>query len=467
MADETVAVVENVGKCYHIYRRNIDRLTQSLALGRRKLYHEFWALRDVSFTVRRGETVGIIGANGSGKSTLLQLLFGVLRPTTGRLHVKGRVGGLLELGAGFNPEETGRENILINAAILGIPPGEVKSLCARVAEFADIGEFLDQPIKLYSSGMSVRLGFALQISIPSDVLIIDEALAVGDELFQRRCFAALEKFRRDGGTILFVSHSAASVTQLCEKAIFLDHGRMIQCGPARTVVDHYQKFLYMPEPRRSEYRAELLRRTNEGSTADSTDRSTVSQTASPVTVDYGPVTEAFEPGLIPQSTVNYAENGATIEGCRIETPAGRPVNVLLAGRRYRFRYDVQFREDCSNVLFGAMIKSTTGLELGGTAHASAADAIERVAAGSRLRVSFEFNASLLPGVYYFNCGVNGSSGSHQGFLARIVDAVAFRIAAQSSRQVAGFVDFRFDPTVEEESADREVAGDVPQTEAIG
>ena len=190
MASELAAVVQNVGKCYHVYDHNFDRLRQSFVVGPRKLYREFWALRDVSFTVEKGETLGIVGSNGSGKSTLLQVLFGVLAPTTGSVRVFGKVNGLLELGAGFNPEETGRQNVLINAAILGVPQAKVPALVDKIAEFADIGSFIDQPIKVYSSGMAVRLGFALQVSIPCDVLIVDEALAVGDELFQRKCFGA-------------------------------------------------------------------------------------------------------------------------------------------------------------------------------------------------------------------------------------------------------------------------------------
>ena len=441
MSAEPVAVVQNVGKCYHVYDRNMDRLRQSFVRGDRKLYREFWALRYISFTVERGETVGIVGANGSGKSTLLQLLFGVLAPTEGTVRVAGKVNGLLELGGGFNPEETGRQNVLINASILGVPPAEVPGLMDRVEAFADIGDFLDQPIKVYSSGMAVRLGFALQISVPSDVLIVDEALAVGDELFQRKCFGALEAFRNGGGTVLFVSHAASMVTQLCRRALFLDHGRLVEVGPARTVVNNYQKFLYMPEPQRGEFKADLMRGNHDPAAVAGLSpayRSAVADVAA---------SDDVEPGLVPQSTVSYASQGAHVLDPRVETPDGRVVNVLVAGRRYRFCYDVAFDRECDGVLFGTVLKSTSGLELGGTAHAAPGEGLRHVAAGRKVAVSFGFTAALLPGIYYFNCGVTGSADGQQGFLARIVDVLAVRVRSDNPRQVTGFVDFGFDPTV--------------------
>lgn len=446
MSSEVAAVIDHVGKCYHVYNKPIDRLKQSLLLGKTRLYHEFWALRDISFTIRRGQTVGIVGCNGSGKSTLLQMLCGVLQPTIGNIRVNGRIGALLELGAGFNPEETGRENIMINAAIRGVPAGDLPALYERIAAFADIGEFINQPIKLYSSGMVVRLGFALQISIPCEILIIDEALAVGDELFQRRCYSALEQFQESGGTILFVSHAASVVKQLCSTAIFLDRGQLIEQGECKTVVDNYQKFLYMREPRRSAFREALL---NHRALAEPAGQSPAAATAAKQCTS-----AEFDASLAPLTTIEYAQNGAVISNCRIETLDGSRVNILHASQRYRFQYDVEFTCDCFHVLFGAVVKTTSGLELGGTAHQSSADALARVPSGSRYHVSFEFAAHLLPGIYYFNCGVTGASDQYAGFLARIVDALAFRVHSNNLREVTGHIDFQFQPrlqTVEDAS----------------
>jgi lipopolysaccharide transport system ATP-binding protein len=466
MANTPVAVVENVGKCYHVYDKNIDRLKQAFVFGKRKLYREFWALRHVSFDVEKGETLGIVGANGSGKSTLLQLMFGVLRPTEGKLFVQGRVGGLLELGAGFNPEETGRSNVLINAAILGIKPEAMPALFDRVAAFADIGDFLDQPIKVYSSGMAVRLGFALQISVPADVLIIDEALAVGDELFQRKCYAALENFRDNGGTVIFVSHSAAAVKQMCRRAVFLDHGRLIQRGRCKTVVDNYQKFLYMREPEKGQFRADLMASEpvplEAGALVDpmaslnihSVKTETLRHDATYVQgVDRDPAPADYEPGLATQSATYYQPLGAVISEPRVETLDGRKVNLLNPHERYVYRYRVQFRNYAREIVFGWLVKSTSGVELGGGAHDSSDGYIAAVSPGDVYLVSFEFTASLYPGVYYLNCGVSGRTDDYDGFLHRVLDAVAFRVRNVYSKLVTGFADFDFRSSFQIESGE--------------
>ena len=450
MPDDLAAVVADVGKCYHVYDRHLDRLRQSFVFSDRKLYRDFWALRHVSFDIRRGETVGVVGANGSGKSTLLQLMFGVLAPTEGTIKINGKVNGLLELGAGFNPEETGRANVKINAAILGVPASQVGDLMERVESFADIGDFVDQPVKVYSSGMGVRLGFALQISVPCDILIIDEALAVGDELFQRKCYAALERFRDGGGTVLFVSHSAGSVKQMCRRAIFLDHGRLVQRGRVKTVVDNYQKFLYMREPNRSAFRDELLA-TNEVPVEDAAEAAVVTLVApidKPVATDQGvdrsPPPADFEEGLASQTATYYQPIGAEISDPRVETLDGRRVNVLNPHERYAYHYRVTFSAAARHVLFGWLVKSTSGAELGGGAHDASDGYVEHVMAGDAFDVRFEFTASLKPGIYYLNCGVSGNVGDYDGFLHRAIDVVAFRVRNVYTRIVTGFVDLNYD-----------------------
>jgi lipopolysaccharide transport system ATP-binding protein len=470
MASDIVAVVENVGKCYHVYEKNIDRLKQAMMLGQRKLYREFWALRDISFDVKKGETLGIVGANGSGKSTLLQLMFGVLRPTTGHIRMEGRVGGLLELGAGFNPEETGRANVLINAAILGVTPDQIPALFDKVAAFADIGEFLDQPIKVYSSGMAVRLGFALQISVPADVLIIDEALAVGDELFQRKCYAALEKFRNNGGTVVFVSHAAGSVKQMCRRAVFLDHGRMIQRGKCKTVVDNYQKFLYMREPEKSKFREELMATdvvpVDETISVDPLESlnphtSKVKLIANDLSYDQGvdrnPPPAEYEEGFATQSATYYQPIGAVISDPRIETMDGRRVNTLNPRERYRYKYRVEFKESAREIVFGWLVKSTSGLELGGGAHDATDGYVPTVELGDVYDVCFEFSACLFPGIYYLNCGVSGTLDDYDGFLHRVIDAVAFRVRNVYAKLITGFVEFDFRSSYQRLDAKTETA----------
>ena len=236
--------VNNLSKCYHIYDRPQDRLKQLVVPKLRSLvgrnpnryYREFWALNDVSFEVGRGETIGIIGRNGSGKSTLLQMICGTLDPTAGLVETRGRVAALLELGAGFNPEFTGRENVYMNATVLGLTQEEISTRFDSIASFADIGEFIEQPVKHYSSGMYARLAFAVAINVDPDILVVDEALAVGDEPFQRKCFSRIEKIRNDGGTILFVSHSGSTVINLCDRAILLHRGERLYTGTPKRAV---------------------------------------------------------------------------------------------------------------------------------------------------------------------------------------------------------------------------------------
>jgi lipopolysaccharide transport system ATP-binding protein len=255
MSDEIAIKVESLSKCYHIYDQPRDRLKQmilprlqrALGLQPKQYFREFWALRDVSFEVKKGETVGIIGRNGSGKSTLLQLICGTLNPTSGSIQTNGRIAALLELGSGFNPEFTGRENVYLNGALLGFSAAQIDEKFDAIAAFADIGEHLDQPVKTYSSGMLVRLAFAVQVQVEPEILIVDEALAVGDALFQKRCFQRIEKLVSDGTTLLFVSHDQESVRTLTNRALLLNKGRPIEWGLSSEVVLSYRKLLHDEE----------------------------------------------------------------------------------------------------------------------------------------------------------------------------------------------------------------------------
>lgn len=272
--------VEHVSKCYHIYERPQDRLKHALWRGKRTFHREFWALKDVSLEVERGEALGILGRNGSGKSTLLQLVAGTLRPTAGNISVTGRIAALLELGSGFNPEFTGRENAILNGAILGFTRAQIESRMDDIAGFADIGEFLDQPVKTYSSGMLVRLAFAVQVQLDPDVLIIDEALAVGDSLFQKRCFERLEQLRNRGVSLLFVSHDQESIRTLTDRALLLHHGSPVASGTSAEVLLEYRKLLHAEEnayfahaTEAVRQRAEQARRARELATPETETRS--------------------------------------------------------------------------------------------------------------------------------------------------------------------------------------------------
>ena len=241
MASPDIAIsVRNLTKTYRLFGHPGDRIKQFLSLGFRKYHQEFTALRDVSFDIKKGETVGIIGRNGSGKSTLLQLICGILKPTSGSVQVNGRVSALLELGAGFNPEFTGRENVYFQGVIMGLGKEEMDKRFDDIAAFADIGKFIDQPVRMYSSGMFVRLAFAVAVSFIPDILIVDEALAVGDMEFQERSVTFMKKLRDSGTSILFVSHSMPMVRNFCERAVWLDQGKIVIIGMAYELCIAYQ-----------------------------------------------------------------------------------------------------------------------------------------------------------------------------------------------------------------------------------
>jgi lipopolysaccharide transport system ATP-binding protein len=443
MSSSGVAIrVENLSKRFEIYAAPHDRLKQfvlprlqSLA-GRdqSQYFSDFWALKDVSFEVKKGEVVGIIGRNGSGKSTLLQIICGTLAPTSGSIQTQGRVAALLELGSGFNPEFTGRENVYLNATVLGLTQAEIDARFDAIAAFADIGAFIDQSVKTYSSGMMVRLAFAVAINVDPEILIVDEALSVGDELFQRKCFSRIEAIRASGATILFVSHSGGTVVELCDRAILLDSGECLCIGAPKQIVGRYQKLLYAPPEQRATLRQAL--RYSELPSA-----SLVPEAAEPVA--HAPaLQESFDPHLVPSSTIAYESRGALIQNPAVRTQAGEQVNNLVRGKTYRYTYRVQFSTSASNVRFGMLIKTTTGLELGGGVTASSAHtSLASVAAGACYAVEIRFVCALNPGVYFLNAGVVGDLAGTETFLHRVVDITLFRVLPDAQTLATGIVDF--------------------------
>ncbi len=449
--DGSAISVRNLSKCYQIYDQPSDRLKQSLfaridrwrGLTDKRYFREFWALRGVSFEVGRGETVGIVGRNGSGKSTLLQMICGTLSPTGGEIETHGRVAALLELGSGFNPEFTGRENVYLNGAVLGLSREELERRFDAIVEFADIGDFLDQPVKTYSSGMVVRLSFAVAINVDPQILVVDEALAVGDELFQRKCFARIEAIRDAGATILFVSHSGGTVVELCDRAVLLDGGEMIALGAPKQIIGKYQKLLYAPAAKRAEIRAEILA---SGTQPLLTAAEAVAQVAVEprrASLEHEPEPEEFfDEGLRPQSTVYYESLGARIQSPEVLTLAGDRVNCLRRGKSYRYVYKVAFDRDARNVRFGMLIKTLSGVELGGSISAPiASDGLALVTAGTTIAVEFRFTCSVNPGLYFLNSGVRGVIGEEETFLHRVLDLHMFRVLPVSDNHATAMVDF--------------------------
>lgn len=446
--------VDGLAKRYEMYSQPSDRLKQMIlprlyrAVHRtpREYFKEFWALSGVSFDVFHGETVGIVGRNGSGKSTLLQMICGTIRPTLGNLVIDGRISALLELGAGFNPEFTGRENVLLSGLVYGISEVEIRAKYDEILDFSGIGQFIDQPVKTYSSGMYVRLAFAVAINVSPDILVVDEALAVGDEAFQRKCLARINAIRDAGATVLFVSHSAGTVVELCDRAILLDQGEMLMEGTPKDVVTTYQKLLYAPADRAEQVRQEIIATYRNG-----TDRSSpvisvqqdqglsvAGAVANPLKLDINPA--YWEDGMLSKSIVNYERSGACIEDPHIETLDGRKVNVLATGHTYVYTYGVSVEQTLARVRCGMMIRSMTGVEVGGAVSMLPQAAIPLVAAGENLITRFSFRCLLHPGVYFLNAGVVAAIGEGEEYVDRRIDAVMFRVMPSLTRLATGFVD---------------------------
>jgi len=445
MANNIALKVSRVTKTFRLFSSHSERLKESLHPLRKKYHRPFEALSNVSFEVKRGETVGIIGRNGSGKSTLLQIICGILQPTAGSASVNGRVSAILELGAGFNPEFTGRENVFVNGAILGLRREEIESRLDGIASFADIGDFFDQPVKTYSSGMVVRLAFAVAVSVEPDILVVDEALAVGDEAFQRKCFSRIQTIREKGGTILFVSHSGSTVVEICDWAMLLDRGELLMVGEPKKVVSTYQKLVYAPWDRVEAIRSEI-QSGQVGVKQDNTGEDTSEcQKLLAEGLESGRAT--YDPFLRPKSTMRYESRGALIRDPQIRTLSGQQVNILYRGDRYRYCYSVCFQRSAFNVRFGMLIKTVTGLELGGAMSLPYGESILCVDAGEIADVEFSFSCFLIPGTYFLNAGVQGEVDGTYGYIDRIIDAAMFNVLYEPGFLATGIIDFRISPSV--------------------
>ena len=457
MSSNEVAIsVQDLSKCYQIYDAPHDRLKQFVVprlqsmFGSipRQYFREFWALNDVSFEVNKGETIGIIGRNGSGKSTLLQIICGTLSPTKGSIETNGRIAALLELGSGFNPEFSGRENVYMNAAVLGLSKSEVDGCYDDIVAFAEIGQFIDQPVKTYSSGMMIRLAFAVAINVNPEILIVDEALSVGDELFQRKCFSRIEAIKKRGVTILFVSHSGRTIIELCDRAVLIDSGEKLASGPPKQIVGRYQKLLYAPANKIEEIRKQICSADEDVEEPVNSVENIAKEMQSTTEQDQI-LQESFDPGLIPSSTIEYESCGAYIEEPIIQTLTGKRVNNLIRGRNYRYVYKVKFDRSATNVQFGMLIKTVSGVELGGAGSAISPDQkLQYVETGSVYQVEFRFCCMLNSGVYFLNAGVMGDIQESEGFLHRLIDSAMFRILPEDNCYKTGMVDFGCYPEIQ-------------------
>lgn len=429
VGDETVIDVKGVGKAYHMYERPSHRLWQALAGKRKSFYKDFWALRDVSFSIKRGQTVGIVGRNGSGKSTLLQMIAGTLTPTEGSINVRGRVAALLELGSGFNPEFTGRENVYLNAAILGLSRGEIDQRIEKILAFADIGEFIDQPVRSYSSGMSVRLAFAVIVHVDADILIIDEALAVGDAFFSQKCMRFLREFQKNG-TLLFVSHDAAAVTNLCESAVWLESGRMRLGGTSQEVVEAYMAEQHVVG--RKELGDEGLVvtrkvRRRSGELADVSMRG-----AEPRAVPNRLAVFEFDPDNVGPE---FGAMGAQIVEVSLARENGEKVQILEGGEVVSLQIRVELKRDLSNLIVGFYVKDRLGQRLfGDNSYLACRDTPVSAQAGDTVSGAFTFRMPVMPSGSYMIDAAVASGDQHDHTQQHwIHDALEFRAIDETMR----------------------------------
>ncbi len=425
MADIAISV-NNVTKLYKLYEKPTDRLKESLGFSKQKKYKEVYALSDVSFDVKKGECVGIIGTNGSGKSTILKIITGVLNPTMGSVLVNGRISALLELGAGFNQEYTGLENIYVNGTIMGFSREEIDARLDEIINFADIGEFIHQPVKTYSSGMFVRLAFAVAINIDPEILIVDEALSVGDVFFQAKCYHKFEEFKRAGKTILFVSHDLGSVAKYCDRVVLLNKGVKKTEGEPKEVIDIYKQVLVsVPAAEQRKNLEEEISRYLKPENKNGRWYSKLE--VNPQLLDYG-------------------EKQAEIVDFALVDEDGKINSGIVKGSEFTIRMKVEFHEDISDPLFCFTIKDPQGTEVTGTN-----TMLERIdtglyRAGTVHEVEFKQKMTLQGRSYLLSLGVVGFGGGRFTVYHRLYDVCDINVI--SDKNTVGFYDMDSTTTID-------------------
>ena len=426
-------------KRYEIYERPQDRLKQSIIPRLRSLlpaslrssspyYKEFWALRDVSFQLARGEALGILGRNGAGKSTLLQVIAGTLAPTSGTVQVRGKVAALLELGSGFSPDFTGEENVRLNAALLGLDENAINQKFDAIVAFADIGDFIDQPVKTYSSGMMLRLAFAVQTAVEPDLLIVDEALSVGDARFQKKCFTRLEQLRQRGTTILFVTHDTGTIVQFCSSAIILDGGAVYAKGSPQVMARQYHRLLFDGEP------ASCSR--NPGDCSQRRCFQGALDTSAPNAVDQSVKQAKADGGHLQSASlreVRYGSRDAEIFEIGIRDETGCETRVIDLHHVCEFYFKVRFHRTIENpVAYGFMISNTRGVEIFATKAAMHGKAISPSPAGSVYICRLRAVMPIVPGTYLLSVSIaHDDQRSSSDFLDCRFDALQFQMIGMS------------------------------------
>ncbi len=394
MSSNPAVRITDVSKCFQTYQKPFHRLVQAFYRNGRKLYEEFWALRDIEFEIKQGETLGIVGKNGSGKSTLLQIVAGTMTATTGRVETNGRISAILELGAGFNPEFTGVENARLNASILGIEQEEISARLPEIIAFSELGDFVYRPVKTYSSGMYIRLAFSIAINLQPEILIIDEALAVGDMRFQRKCFRKLEDLKNSGVTIMFVTHATDSVVTHCDRALFLQDGKAVAMGQPKMVVTRYLESLFDIEQSQSS----SARKINRPRAADEAGKYCINR-------------DPKRDGCIARATYNASEyrwgsrNAEIIDYLLIAEDNNEIFHECGQGAGAALYLAVYFHQDIENIIYGLTIKTLDGTAVYGTnSELKKMDTKDR-ARGEFAIIRFQLELDLIAADYFLSVGV--------------------------------------------------------------
>ena len=426
MGEEIAISLNNVSKCFKRYARPVDRLKEML-LPSKSYAQEFWALRDISFDVMKGETVGIIGRNGAGKSTLLQMICGTLTPTSGKVQVNGRVAALLELGAGFNPEFTGRENVYMNGAIMGLSRTEVDERFDRVAAFADIKDFIDQPVKTYSSGMYVRLAFASAIHVDPDILIVDEALAVGDMFFQAKCMSRMRTMMESGVTVLFVSHDTSSVKSLCQRGVFLEKGELKRIGKASEVVATYISIVYGDMNQELKLKLEDNKeKIDKNFHSQDIEKNSKLKPDSAISQIFVSTDKQVE---LAEGNHRYGDGGAKVLDIKLLNSKHLPTTQLESREEFTIQASILFDKDFPTFCFGYVIRDIKGIDVIGTTTAGERFHVPSVTPGEIYVVEMRVSNILNSGIYTLNFGVElpiAINQNHIG-LEYIIDALVFKV----------------------------------------
>ena len=412
MENKKVIQVKDLTKMYKLYDKPSDRLKEALGLTRKKLYKEHYALHDVNFDIYEGECVGIIGTNGSGKSTILKIITGVLTPTAGEVKVDGRISALLELGTGFNMEYSGLENVYLNGTMIGFSKEEIDARLNDILEFADIGDFIHQPVKTYSSGMFVRLAFAVAINIDPEILVVDEALSVGDVFFQAKCYHKFEEFKKQGKTILFVSHDLSSVSKYCDRVILLNKGVKLDEGSPKQMVDLYKQLLVGQDPVKQQE-------------ADKEKKAAVQSEG----------TGNFQAN---PNMLEYGNRMAEIIHFEVLDDRGMLSNTIEKGTEFKIRMKVHFNEDIQEPIMAYTFKNIKGTEITGTNTMFEKAQVARSGAGDECTVTFTQNMDLQGGEYLLSFGCTGYKDGDFTVFHRLYDAC--NITVVSSKNTVGFYD---------------------------